>query len=94
MRQRFPYNMSQPNDVINAILDYGPVLELCMDKLDLDNAFKLIPVKPSAWSRQMLLLNGALFIDNRLLFGDNNSAHTFVYVHAVSHHTTTRYFQY
>ena len=83
MRQRFPYNMSQPADVIKTIMDYGPEIELFIDKLDLTDAFKLIPVKASAWNRQTLLINGVLFIDNRLLFGDNNSAHTFVYVHEV-----------
>ena len=79
IQQLYPYSMAQPKAVIHDVLDFGRNVVLLVVKIDLDNAFKLLPVRASAWYRQVIRLNSVYFVDGRLLFGDSNSAHLFVY---------------
>ena len=71
--------MAQVKSIIHDVLDFGNKVAIVVVKIDLDNAFKNIPVMASAWVRQVLQFNSVLFVDGRLLFGDSLSAHLFVY---------------
>ena len=81
LRQPFPTFFYVAGDVIRTIMDFGFETILEITKIDLDSAFKIIPVEASAWLRQVLDFCNVIFIDNRLLFGDDLSAHTFVLFH-------------
>ena len=55
--------MAQPIDIIKDILDFGPIVALLIVKIDLTNAFKIIPVRASAWSKQAVDICGCIFIE-------------------------------
>ena len=68
-RHRFPFSMSTPSDVIKTILDHGPATDLLVQKADLGDAYKNLPVTPSVLHKQTICLAGVYFVDSRLLFG-------------------------
>ena len=81
--------MAQPTDIMVDILDWGAESDILILKMDMENAFKTVPVKASAWWKQVIEFNGCYFIDGRLLFGSNLAAHYYVIIHLVKHFSIT-----
>lgn len=78
---RYPYKMAQANDIILEIIDHGWGEELEVLKADLTDAFKNLGVDPSTFWRQCFHICSTFFLDMRLLFGESNSPHRFVFFH-------------
>lgn len=81
IRLEYPYVMAQPADIARAVLDWGAGTDLRIVKIDMSNAFKNLPVKATAWRKQTLEFCNVFFVDGRLLFGSDLSAHSFVFFH-------------
>ena len=86
IRLEYPYVMAQPADIARAVLDWGAGTDLRIVKIDMSNAFKNLPVKATAWRKQTLEFCNCFFVDGRLLFGSDLSAHS--WAHCSAHHSS------
>ena len=77
---RLPFHMASSQDVIEIIIFYGR--DALFLKLDIESAYKLIPVRQSVYFRQAIILGKAVFIDLAMMFGSSVAPHLFTFAHS------------
>ena len=71
--------MANPKTIADQIYPWGP--SALLSKLDMEKAFKLIPVKPSQWRLQGFSFLGKIFIETQAVFGSKSSPALFDRLH-------------
>ena len=62
-QKKYPYTMAESQHVIEQILDYGSTRILEITKIDLGDAFKIIPIKYKALYKQVIEICSCYFAD-------------------------------
>ena len=77
----FKINTSTPRQVADRLLDLGT--GAVMSKLDMSNAFKLIPVHPRFWRIQGFTWLGKFFFETQVVFGSSSGPSIFDRLHEI-----------